>query len=372
MSIKEELELHQHSHAENRFAVIPTPVRLKAPAEYSGKGVTLAFIDSSFYAHPDLTQPVNRILAFQDVTGEQAKLKTSEPPENWDWHGTQTCVSAAGNGYLSNGIYRGLASDAQVVLVKAGIKGHISEENIARGLRWVIENQDRYKIRIVSISLGGDADVSYRHNAVDQLAEEAITAGLVVVVAAGNSGCTDRHQTVPPANAPSVITVGGYDDKNVLDQKSIDRSIEKTEAALYTARSRHRLPPVKRRKNHSRKRQQRELLPRRTGLHFADGMHRELRMVKTLLRVGTLKNLKTFYGRLRFPVWPTRVPQFGRIEFLLQRLSARIQMRPCAMVFTVMSLRIKMSPNKPGAFIVSIENQERYCGSIQPRPAFLK
>jgi hypothetical protein len=37
-----------------------------------------------------------------------------------------------------------------------------TEENIERGLRWVIENRDRLAIRIVSISLGGDEDVSYR------------------------------------------------------------------------------------------------------------------------------------------------------------------------------------------------------------------
>jgi hypothetical protein len=30
----------------NRFAVIPTPVRINAHADYTGKGVTLAFLDS--------------------------------------------------------------------------------------------------------------------------------------------------------------------------------------------------------------------------------------------------------------------------------------------------------------------------------------
>ena len=31
-------------------------------------------------------------------------------PEESDWHGTMTSVAAAGNGYLSEGLYRGLAS----------------------------------------------------------------------------------------------------------------------------------------------------------------------------------------------------------------------------------------------------------------------
>ncbi len=128
-----------------------------------------------------------------------------------------TSVAAAGNGHLSNGAYRGLASDARVVLVKVSDNGRITESNIERGLRWVTENKELYNIRIVSISLGGDQDVSYLTNAVDQAAEDAVKAGLVVVVAAGNSGCTDDHRTVPPANAPSVITVGGYHDNNQLE-----------------------------------------------------------------------------------------------------------------------------------------------------------
>src|SRR5205823_2558023 len=53
---------------------------------------------------------------------------------------------------------------------------------------------------------------------IDELAEEAIRQGIVVVVAAGN---TTDHAPVPPANSPSVITVGGYDDGNNLDQEHL-------------------------------------------------------------------------------------------------------------------------------------------------------
>ena len=205
-----------HSHAENLFSVIPTPIRLNAEGRFTGKGVTIAVIDAGFYPHPDLVRQGNRILAYHDVTDPGAVLDASQSPEPWDWHGTQTSVTAAGNGFLSDGIFRGLASDSNVVLVKVSERGRITEENIARGLKWVIHNRRHYNIRIASISLGGDDDVPYQNNLVDQLAEEAVRQGIVVVVAAGNSGCTDRHHTVPPANAPSVITVGGYDDANQL------------------------------------------------------------------------------------------------------------------------------------------------------------
>src|SRR5262249_31971410 len=139
-----------------------------------GKGVTIAFIDSGFYPHPDLTEPGNRIIAFEDVTQPGVSLTASLPPESWDWHGTQTSVVAAGNGYLSDAVYRGLASEAKVVLVKVSDRDRITEDHIARGLEWVIRHKDRFNIRVVSISLGGDRDVHHSSNAVDRAAEEAV------------------------------------------------------------------------------------------------------------------------------------------------------------------------------------------------------
>lgn len=207
---------HNHHHAPNRFAVIPTNVRLKADPAYSGKGVTIAFLDSGFYPHPDLLQPADRILHYEDLSAERPSLREGDPIESWQWHGTQTSVTATGSGHLSDGIYRGLAHGAQLVLVKASEKGRISEEHIARGIKWVIENRERFNIRILNISLGGDEDVACTRSIVDQAAEEAISNGIVIVAAAGNSGADGRH-SIPPANSPSVITVGGYHDNNQLD-----------------------------------------------------------------------------------------------------------------------------------------------------------
>jgi len=212
---------HNHQHTPNRFGVIPTAVRLKATPEYSGKGVTLAFLDSGFYPHPDLVMPVNRIIAYEDVTGEWRSLSSTGPIESWQWHGTQTSVAAAGNGQLSNGVYRGLAHESELVLVKASERGRITEENIAQGIRWVIANRERYNIRVLNISLGGDDDVPCSRSLVDQAAEEAISHGIVVIAAAGNSGAEGRH-SIPPANSPSVITVGGYTDHNRLNATEFD------------------------------------------------------------------------------------------------------------------------------------------------------
>ena len=212
---------HDHQHAPNRFAVIPTHTRLDADAAYTGKGVTVAFLDSGFYPHPDLLDPASRIIAYKDLAGERPVLDADDLTESWQWHGTQTSVAAAGSGLLCEGIYRGLAHEAQLVLVKVSEKGRITEENIAQGIHWIIENRERYDIRVVNISLGGDEDVPCSRSIIDQAAEEAIKQGIVVVVAAGNSGADGRH-SIPPANSPSVITVGGYNDNNQLPGADLD------------------------------------------------------------------------------------------------------------------------------------------------------
>ena len=210
---------HNHQHTPNRFGVIPTPVRLNANPEYTGKGVTVAFLDSGFYPHPDLVTPVNRVVAYEDLTTERRGLFSTEPVESWQWHGTQTSVAAAGNGQLSNGVYCGLAHESELVLVKVSERGRITEENIAQGIQWIIANRERYNIRVLNISLGGDEDVPCSKSLVDQAAEEAISHGIAVVAAAGNSG---GHHSIPPANSPSVITVGGYTDHNQLKGTELD------------------------------------------------------------------------------------------------------------------------------------------------------
>src|SRR5690242_2835918 len=212
---------HNHQHSPNRFGVIPTSVRLNADPEYTGKGVTVAFLDSGFCPHPDLVTPVNRVVAYEDLTGERRSLFSTEPMESWQWHGTQTSVAAAGNGQLSNGVYRGLAHESELVLVKVSERGRITEENIEQGIKWIIANRERYNIRVLNISLGGDEDVPCSKSIVDQAAEEAISNGIAVVAAAGNSGADGRH-SIPPANSPSVITVGGYTDHNQLNGTELD------------------------------------------------------------------------------------------------------------------------------------------------------
>ncbi len=191
------------------FIILPVPLRLNADARFTGKGVTICFIDSGFYLHPDLVAHKNRVKKIVDIASLSTHRQTSS-----QWHGTMTSVVCAGDGYLSNGLYKGIASDANLVLLKVmNDEGHITTENIVKALRWVIENHKKYGIRIVNMSLGDDLAISYKQSEIDQLAEQLVEIGIVVVAAVGN----EEHGAIkPPANSPHVIAVGGIDDSNDL------------------------------------------------------------------------------------------------------------------------------------------------------------
>jgi len=129
-----------------------------------------------------------------------------------------TSVVAAGNGFLSDGLYRGIAPEANVVLVKIGKTGRIPEANIETGLQWVLENKDRFGIQIVNISAGGDFEQSYLQNSLCKLVEEVVSHGIVTVCAVGNAGLAPGHPVLPPASSPASIAVGGLDDQNSLNR----------------------------------------------------------------------------------------------------------------------------------------------------------
>ncbi len=212
-------QLRAHDGELGPHAVLPTPARLGALEEYRGRGVTVAFLDSGFYAHPDLTEPEDRILAYVDLTakdGRTGRRSALPPPDASSWHGMMTSVVACGNGRLSNGLYRGIASEARLVLIKCGTLRRIAHDDIRRGLDWVVRNRKRYDIRVVNVSCGGDYPASYLTDGLSQAAERATREGILVSAAVGNLGQVPGHPVLPPASAPSVLTVGGLDDKNRL------------------------------------------------------------------------------------------------------------------------------------------------------------
>jgi serine protease AprX len=208
--------LRRHGVPAGTMPILPTPLRIGAPDEFRGRGVTIAFLDSGFYAHPDLVEPADRIVRYVDITNARRRREDLDRPDDSSWHGMMTSVVATGNGALSNGFYRGAASEARLVLVKVGDMSRITHENLQRGLEWVVRNRRRYGIRIVNVSCGGDYQASYLRDGLSQAAERATRAGILVSAAVGNQGHAPGHPVLPPASAPSVLTVGGMDDHNRL------------------------------------------------------------------------------------------------------------------------------------------------------------
>src|SRR6476620_10669107 len=86
------------------FIILPTPLRVDAHPRFTGKGITICFIDSGFYPHADLVTHRNRIKKIVDVTNSSVNISDAA------WHGTMTTVVCAGDGYLSKGLYKGIAS----------------------------------------------------------------------------------------------------------------------------------------------------------------------------------------------------------------------------------------------------------------------
>lgn len=212
------------------FIILPTGLRLDADPRFTGKGVTICFIDSGFCPHPDLTAHKNRIKKIIDITNDQENPNRNDSSQfshviasgakqkgaSSLWHGTMTSVVCAGDGFLSKGLYKGIASDAELVLVKVqDDTGRISTANIVKALQWVLQHHQQYGIRIVNVSICDDEPISYKQSEVARLAEQLVEAGIVVVAAVGN----DENSSIkPPANALNVISVGGIDDNNKLGE----------------------------------------------------------------------------------------------------------------------------------------------------------
>ncbi|HEX2909819.1 MAG TPA: S8 family serine peptidase [Chloroflexia bacterium] len=130
-------------------------------------------------------------------------------------HGTLVAGVIAGNGFLSHGKYIGIAPASNIISVKVtDDQGLSTASDVVNGLQWVLNNKDRYNIRVVNLSLNSSLAQSYNQDPLDAAAEILWFNGIVVVVSAGNNATTDGTAPTlyPPANDPFVITVGAVDN----------------------------------------------------------------------------------------------------------------------------------------------------------------
>ncbi|MBQ7501976.1 S8 family peptidase [bacterium] len=170
---------------------------------FTGKGQTIAVIDSGIAPHPDLK---DKIVGWVDM-----QSGALEPTDTYG-HGTHVAGVAAGTGIKSAGVHKGVAPDANLVGVRIG-----SVSEAIKGIQWCIEHKDQYNIGVINMSLGDLAVRSYKDDPWAQAAQKAMEAGLVVCVAAGNDGPSEMNISTPGIH-PDAITVGALDDKGTIDR----------------------------------------------------------------------------------------------------------------------------------------------------------
>ena len=190
-----------------------------------GTGVTVAVIDTGINPHLDFVVPNNRIVKFVDL------INNRKVPYDDNGHGTFVSSIICGNGLVSGGNYSGIAPKTKLIMLKAlEENGETGAFKILEAMQWIYDNKDKYNIRVVCMSFGSNP--LEKNDPLIMGAEALWNVGIVVVVAAGNSG--PDYQTIKsPGGSGKVITVGGLND-NREENGGFDTS--KFEIAKFSSR----------------------------------------------------------------------------------------------------------------------------------------
>lgn len=211
-------KIYLDGHVYKLMDIAPITVGSDFANEYglTGKDVSVAILDTGIFPHEDLTTPYNRIIGFKDFINQKDR------PYDDDGHGTHVAGIIAGNGFSSKGKYMGIAPDANIVgvkILKDDGSGNISD--VIAGIQWTIDNKSKYNVKVITLSLGTKPRGKCKDDPLCQAVDAAVTAGITVAVAAGNSG-PDPSTITSPAVSPNVITVGACDDRKASHPKDIN------------------------------------------------------------------------------------------------------------------------------------------------------
>lgn len=185
-------------------------------AGITGKGVRVAVFDGGF---PE----VNTHPAFQHIRDENRILKTwdftkkSEQVYHANSHGLSVLSNIAG--IDEDGQLLGLATGSEFILAVTEVNSEPFKEE-----EWWLaaaEWADKNGAQIISSSLGYTyyryfpQDMDGKTSLVSRAANMAASKGILVVNAAGNEGSTANWKVIgAPADADSVLSVGGIDPAN--------------------------------------------------------------------------------------------------------------------------------------------------------------
>ncbi|MGQ4834408.1 MAG: S8 family serine peptidase [Candidatus Asgardarchaeia archaeon] len=196
-------------------------VAVREELGYTGAGITIAIIDTGIDAshvalddlddNPDTYDP--KVIAFKDFVNGLDDLDPSDGMDAYDdnGHGTHVAGIAAGTG-APDYKYVGVAPQAKLVGIKVlDDGGSGSTSDVIAGIEWAVDNKDTYGIKIISMSLGATVNPNDGTSSVAIAADKAVLAGIVTVIAAGNSGPAPGSISTP-GDAHLVITVGAAYD----------------------------------------------------------------------------------------------------------------------------------------------------------------
>jgi serine protease AprX len=178
-----------------------------------GEGVGVAVIDTGVSEMRDFA---GRLVHGPDLSGEGTLVDTYG-------HGTVMAGAVGGSGADSagqaGGAYTGVAPKSTIVAVKvAGRNGAADVSTVLQAMHWVSAYKDQFNIRVLNLSWGTTSTQDPAVDPIDYAVERLWKQGIVVVVAAGNSG-PQAGTVTKPADDPLVLTVGAYDDKGTVEAK---------------------------------------------------------------------------------------------------------------------------------------------------------
>jgi serine protease AprX len=191
---------------------------------FPGSSMAIAVIDSGIAPSADFD---TRILGMYNFTNGAPGILTA-PYDDYG-HGTHVAGLIGSNGSSSNGKYAGVAPGVKFLALKVlDKKGSGRTSDVISALEFVVANKSTFGVRVVNLSLGHPIYESAKTDPLVIAVENAVRAGLVVVVAAGNygtnpnTGLTGYAGIASPGNAPSAITVGAANTNGTVD-RSDDR-----------------------------------------------------------------------------------------------------------------------------------------------------
>lgn len=175
---------------------------------YTGKGITVAIMDTGLYSHRDFK---GRVLGFYDVIGGEKECYDD------NGHGTHVAGIIGSDGCAGMGQYMGMAPNCNLLPIKVlDKKGGGNTRQVKEAIKWMLNRKEKYRIRILNISVGMLKNAREEEQVeLIKLVEEVWDAGIVVVAAAGNNGPVENSVTIPGI-CRTIITVGSSDDEDRL------------------------------------------------------------------------------------------------------------------------------------------------------------